>query len=90
VSLAGYAVTTPLPVNDKADDALCVVCNDVSCPDLLTAERLLAEEVALVEVPDELLLARPLLLRHLHLEIEKHGAFGIGFNLSPQENVRFF
>jgi hypothetical protein len=66
--LAGYAVTTPLPVNDEADDALCVVCNDVCCPDLLPAERLLAEEVALVEVPDELLLARPLLLCHLHLE----------------------
>ena len=51
-----------LPVNDEALDAGSVVGHDVGRPHVLAAERLLAEEVSLVQVADKLLLGRSLLL----------------------------
>ena len=45
-----------LSVDDETLDAFGIICDNVCCANLLSAEGLLSEEVALVQVSDELLL----------------------------------
>lgn len=59
-----------LPVDDQTGDPVRRITNDIRCAQIIALQRLLAEEVALGQRPNELLVrAIALANRHLHLSL---------------------